>query len=75
AAARGLGRLGDARALPWLLAVLEDRSAAEDDRLDAADGLWRLGVAEGLERVRAAVPTFASEEARTELEELFRESP
>ncbi|MBN8231763.1 HEAT repeat domain-containing protein [Corallococcus macrosporus] len=75
AAARGLGRLGDARALPWLLAVLEDRSAPEDDRLDAADGVWRLGVAEGVERLRAAVPTFASEEARTELEELFRESP
>ncbi|MCY1034549.1 HEAT repeat domain-containing protein [Corallococcus sp. BB11-1] len=75
AAARGLGRLGDARALPWLLSVLEDRAAPEDDRLDAADGVWRLGVAEGQERVRASVATFASEEARLELEELFREGP
>ncbi|WP_208718895.1 HEAT repeat domain-containing protein [Corallococcus sicarius] len=75
AAARGLGRLGDAQALPWLLSVLEDRAAPEDDRLDAADGLWRLGVPEGMERVRASMPTFASEEARLELEELFREGP
>ncbi|RKH14961.1 HEAT repeat domain-containing protein [Corallococcus sp. CA053C] len=75
AAARGLGRLGDAQALPWLLSVLEDRAAPEDDRLDAADGVWRLGVEDGMERVRASVPTFASEEARLELEELFREGP
>lgn len=73
AAARGLGRLGDAQALPWLLALLEDASAPEDFRLDAADGLWRLGVPEGRERVRAAIPNFSSPEARAELAELVQE--
>ncbi|XXF75705.1 HEAT repeat domain-containing protein [Myxococcaceae bacterium GXIMD 01537] len=73
AAARGLGRLGDAQALPWLLALLDDTSAPEDFRLDAADGLWRLALPEGRERVRAAVPTFTSHEARAELAELLQE--
>nr|WP_225937004.1 HEAT repeat domain-containing protein [Myxococcus sp. RHSTA-1-4] len=73
AAARGLGRLGDARALPWLLALLEDRSAEEDFRLDAADALWRLGLPEGRERVRASIPTFSTPEGRMELEELVQE--
>jgi HEAT repeat protein len=73
AAARGLGRLGDAQALPWLVALLEDTSAPEDFRLDAADGLWRLGLPEAHERVRAAVPTFTSPEARAELADLVRE--
>jgi HEAT repeat protein len=75
AAARGLGMLGDAKALPWLLALLEDIGAPEDFRLDAADGLWRLGLPEGLARVRAAVSTFASPEAREELTELLQEKP
>lgn len=73
AAARGLGRLGDAQALPWLVALLEDTAAPEDFRLDAADGLWRLGLPEGRERVRAAVPTFTSPEARAELADLVHE--
>ncbi|HZI16834.1 MAG TPA: HEAT repeat domain-containing protein [Myxococcus sp.] len=73
AAARGLGWLGDARALPWLAALLQDTGAAEDYRLDAADGLCRLGPPEGRERVRAAVPTFSSPEAREELEEMLQE--
>jgi HEAT repeat protein len=75
AAARGLGRLGDAQALPWLVALLEDTSAPEDFRLDAADGLWRLGLPEGRERVRAAVPTFTSPEARAELADLLQHEP
>jgi HEAT repeat protein len=75
AAARGLGMLGDATALPWLLALMEDLSAPEDFRLDAADGVWRLGLPEGLARVRAAVSTFTSPEAREELTELLQEKP
>ncbi|WP_224245057.1 HEAT repeat domain-containing protein [Hyalangium gracile] len=75
AAARGLGRLGDPKALPWLLALLEDTAAPEDCRLDAADGLWRLGLPEGQARVKAAAPTFASPEAREELAELLQEKP
>lgn len=73
AAARGLGRLGDAQALPWLVALLEDASSPEDFRLDAADGLWRLGLPEGRERVRAAMTGFSSPEARAELADLVRE--
>ncbi|WP_205525744.1 HEAT repeat domain-containing protein [Pyxidicoccus trucidator] len=75
AAARGLGRLGDERALPWLLALLDERSADEDFRLDAADALWRLGLPEGRERVRASISTFTTPEGRMELEELVQEEP
>jgi HEAT repeat protein len=75
AAARGLGRLGDPRALPWLLTLLEDLGAPEDFRLDAADGAWRLGLPEGQERVRATASTFTSPEAREELAELLQEKP
>jgi HEAT repeat protein len=75
AAARGLGRLGDPKALPWLLTLLEDTGAPEDFRLDAADGVWRLGLPEGQARVRAAASTFSSAEAREELAELLQETP
>jgi HEAT repeat protein len=75
AAARGLGLLGDPKALPWLLVLLEDTSAHEDFRLDAAEGIWRLGLPEGQARVRAAVPTFTSPEAREELADLLQEKP
>ena len=74
AAARGLGRLGDAKALPSLLALLEEPGAHEDYRMDAAEGLWLLGLPEGRDRVRAALPSF-SPEARAELSELIQEVP
>jgi HEAT repeat protein len=74
-AARGLGRLGDEKALPWLQALVEDTSAPEECRLDAADGLWRLGLPEGRARVRALVSTFTSPDAREELAELLQEKP
>ncbi|PTL78158.1 HEAT repeat domain-containing protein [Vitiosangium sp. GDMCC 1.1324] len=72
AAARGLGRLGDPKALPWLLALLDEPGAHEDYRLDAAEGLWVLGVPEGRDRVRAVLPAFSAE-ARAELTELIQE--
>jgi RNA polymerase sigma factor (sigma-70 family) len=75
AAARGLGRLGAPEALPWLVALLEDTRAPEDFRMDAAEGIWLLGVPEGQARVRAAVSTFTSPEARAELAELLQETP
>jgi HEAT repeat protein len=75
AAARGLGWLGDPNALPWLLALMEDTRIHEDFRLDAAEGVWRLGLPEGQARVRAAVSTFTSPEARDELAELLQEKP
>ena len=74
AAARGLGRLGDPRALPWLLALLDEPSVHEDYRLDAAEGLWLLGAPEGRDRVRGALPSF-SPDARAELSELIQEMP
>ncbi|WP_002627311.1 HEAT repeat domain-containing protein [Cystobacter fuscus] len=74
AAARGLGRLGDACALPWLLSLLDEPGVPEDFRLDAAEGLWLLAVPEGRARVRAALPAFSAE-ARTELTELIQEMP
>ncbi len=74
AAARGLGRLGDPQALPWLLALLDEPGVHEDYRLDAAEGLWLLGIPEGRDRVRAVLPAF-SQEARAELSELIQEMP
>ncbi|WP_434380894.1 HEAT repeat domain-containing protein [Melittangium boletus] len=74
AAARGLGRLGDTVALPWLLALLDEPGVPEDFRLDAAEGLWLLAVPEGRARVRAVLPSFSAE-ARTELSELIQEVP
>ena len=58
AAARGLGRLADPKALPWLLALLDEPGVHEDYRLDAAEGLWLLGIPEGRDRVRAVLPSF-----------------
>ncbi|MFP2933557.1 HEAT repeat domain-containing protein, partial [Pyxidicoccus sp. 3LG] len=62
--------------LPWLLAL---RGRAEHRRGRSAwmrpTALWRLGLPEGRERVRASIPTFSSPEARAELEELLLEEP
>jgi HEAT repeat protein len=74
AAARGLGRLADPKALPWLLALIDEPGVPEDYRLDAAEGLWLLGVPEGRDRVRAVLPSL-SQEARAELSELIQEMP
>jgi HEAT repeat protein len=74
AAARGLGRLADPKALPWLLALLDEPGVHEDYRLDAAEGLWLLGLPEGRDRVRAVLPSF-SPEVRAELSELIQEMP
>ncbi len=74
AAARGLGRLGDPAAVPWLIALLEEPGVHEDYRLDAAEGLWLLGIPEGRDRVRAMLPSL-SPEARAELSELIQEMP
>lgn len=74
AAARGLGRLADPSALPWLLALLDEPGVHEDYRLDAAEGLWLLGVPEGRDRVHAVLPSF-SPEVRAELSELIQEMP
>lgn len=75
AAARGLGRLGDAAALGPLVALLEEPGLREDVRLDAAEGLCYLRRPEGHARVRAALPGFTSPEDRAELEALLEALP
>lgn len=73
AAARGLGRLGDARAVPLLVPLLEDTSLPEDVRLDAAEGLATLRLPEAHAAVTRALTTFAGFEARAEIEALLEE--
>jgi HEAT repeat protein len=73
AAARGLGRLGDLAALPALAAVLEELEAPEDLKLDAAEGLCRLGGLEARAKVEAALARATSDEAREELELMLEE--
>jgi HEAT repeat protein len=72
AAARGLGRLGEARGLPLLVALLQETSAPEDFRLDAAEGLCRLGSPEARREAEAALPAFGAD-ARRELEGMLKE--
>ena len=74
AAARGLGRLGDAAAEPWLLQVLEEPAASDDVRLDAAEGLVLLKARGARERITAVLPRFASADARAEVEALLEEA-
>lgn len=70
AAARGLGRLGDVRAIGLLVPALQERAA--DLHLDAAEGLCLLGSAEGRQRVEEALAS-ASEEERRELAAILEE--
>ena len=44
---QGLGQIGDATAVPLLIAALEDED--EDVRIDAADALGRIGSSEAVE--------------------------
>jgi len=75
AAARGLGRLGDARALPLLAAVLEEAGAPDDLKLDAAEGLIRLKAPEARSLVERAVQTLSSREAKEEMSGMLEETP
>jgi len=74
AAARGLGRLGDGRALPLLAAFLDEAGAPEDFRLDAAEGLCRLGTAEALAKVKGALAGLGPQ-AEEELRDLLAPAP
>lgn len=75
AAARGLGRLGDSSVMPILLGLLETVSNGDDLRLDAAEGLVLLGTPDAIAKVRAAVDTFESAEARAEAKAMLEEPP
>ena len=69
AAGRGLGRLGDFSVEPDLLAALERGQLSDDDRLDVAEGLLRLGTPNAREHVQAL--RFESDDARAELAEML----
>ena len=69
AAGRGLGRLGDPSVEPELRKALELGQLSDDDRLDVAEGLLRLGTPGAREHV--ATLRFESDEARAELAEML----
>jgi len=73
AAARGLGRLGEAQAFPFLVEVLEEAGASDDLKLDAAEGLIRLKVREARSHVERAAQTLSSREAREEMAGMLEE--
>ena len=71
AAARGLGRLGDRRALDDLVRILETPDLPIDLRLDAAEGLCLLGDTDGRARVEAAAASWPDSGARAELRSML----
>lgn len=73
AAARGLGRLGDRKAIETLVQVFEEAQAPEDVRLDAAEGLVLLNDPQARAKVEQGVSTLESAEAREELRAMLEE--
>lgn len=72
AAARGLGRLGDATLEPELLAALADDTLTDDLRLDLAEALLLLGGEAG--RAKAGALVLKDPDARAELAAMLRET-
>jgi|APLak6261679142_1056127.scaffolds.fasta_scaffold00108_22 HEAT repeat protein len=70
-AARSLGRLGDLTAEPALVALLQETTATDDLRLDAAEGLLLLGSDSA--RARVSELSLTDPEARAELAAMVRE--
>jgi HEAT repeat protein len=73
AAARGLGRLGDRRAIAPLWSLLEDQAQPDELRLDAAEGLCLLGGVEAKSRIEQALRTLKSSEALSQASELLQD--
>src|SRR5262245_53586120 len=73
AAARGLGRLGEPRALESLKAILQDAKQPDELRLDAAEGLCLLDPSGGALALGAELDSFPSEETREEGRRLLEE--
>ncbi|MDX2012817.1 MAG: HEAT repeat domain-containing protein [Myxococcaceae bacterium] len=71
AAARGLGRLGDASVFPVLEPVLSEPLVPDDVRLDVAEGLLRLD-APRAKQALATVP-LESDDSRAELADMVKE--
>lgn len=70
-AARALGRLGDSAVEADLLRLLDDATAIDDLRLDAAEGLLLLGTESA--RAKVAALTLADPAAAAELATMIRE--
>lgn len=73
AAARGLGRLGDASVFDALAAVLNDVTVADDVKLDVAEGLLRLDSVKA--KTRLAHLSLSDDEAKAELVAMLKEFP
>jgi HEAT repeat protein len=73
AAARALGRLGSARAVPVLEGLLRDGAVAEETRLDVAEGLVFLRGKAAREALASALPSIPGAEGREELRSLLEE--
>jgi HEAT repeat protein len=73
AAARGLGRLRDRSALPQLLSVMSDSGLPDDLRLDAAEGICRLGDPQVRSHLESLLQSLKSSEAREEARALLQE--
>jgi HEAT repeat protein len=71
AAARGLGRLGERKAIAPLWSLLEDVGEPDEIRLDAAEALCLLGATEG--RIEQALRTLKSSEALGQARELLQD--
>jgi HEAT repeat protein len=69
AAGRGLGRLGDVSAEPELVRSAQNGQLTDDDRLDVAEGLLRLGTQSAKAYVSAM--QFENDDARAELAEML----
>jgi HEAT repeat protein len=75
AAARGLGRLRDPRALEPLINLFEEAGISDDLRLDAAEGLCLLGIPQARAHVESALAGWASASTRQALEQLLEAYP
>jgi HEAT repeat protein len=71
AAARAIGRLGDGSLFGALEAILDERTLADDVKLDVAEGLLRLDRARATERVERL--TFDDDDCRVELHRMVKE--
>jgi HEAT repeat protein len=73
AAARGLGRLGDPRAVPVLVRVLEAPEGGVDLHLDAAEGLCLLGDAGARAQLEAAADSWPDPDTKAELRAMLED--
>jgi HEAT repeat protein len=73
AAARGLGRLGERKAIAPLWSLLEDVDEADELRLDAAEALCLLNASEAKARIEQALRTLKCSVALSQARELLQD--